>query len=412
MPSESSLISTGSMDAHRRMRISDVKPRHCRFCLHRQLKKQEKRDNDKRPAESQDGNTIIDGDEGDLVDNGESLEGQGEAERKGAASSSWPLSVTYCPLDLYACVNHHGGVDVKSQGPESDVGGTPARHNPKPNAGLSSDASDNHWSHEPLPSSSSSSSRALRVLQACRALLSIWQETSGKAASLRMYLDGQPIQPSTISEQLFSITKAEGTMEAVPVQEAIAHSLASWLALSARGLLVLKTLRELQAAFDPWDIESLECWVRQAASASDGGDAEAIIEELSVEPTAEELQGLLGGDQAATTSSRVANIPCPPNPERPTRKELRIVALGIATAAIFKDCSIIVQIPLSDLGKTHERITARGGSEALVAPAADYHVKLIDLDLKPMRKLAGWMALDREIRENYNELSEDALCQE
>lgn len=357
--------------------ISKVKTRHCRACLHRRLKAARHR---VEAFGSKTGPTVSGGGTAAETSLTKLSDGQDE-------------SPTYCALDLYACANCESSEPIETPGDAS------ARCQPSAPSQADLERGDPQ---------SPPSSRPLRVLRACRALVAIWRETGGEAASLRMYLDGRPFRPASVTQP-----EAEDVLSAPHAtaihEEAVAYALASWLSYSHRGVLVLRTLRNLQAAFDPWDIESLETWSRRAAIAT-GCDFDAVVRDLSAEPTTEELSCVIGCYTAQAAQNKQTTSALPVDTTLPTMEQLRSVAFGIGLAAIFKDCSIIVQIPLDELVKIREQLGT--GAAALVAPEHDHYAKLIDLDIKPMRKLAGWMRLDREIREHSEAASKNAPCRE
>jgi len=82
-------------------------------------------------------------------------------------------------------------------------------------------------------------------------------------------------------------------------------------------------------------------------------------------------------------------------PEVQTEEEMRYYLLAYLLSATFKDCSIIVRIPLL-------------GSEKQGDVDVDLSkITLIDLDPKSMTRLKKWEDLDREIVDVYSKLGEE-----
>ncbi|KAI9065361.1 hypothetical protein FKP32DRAFT_1674716, partial [Trametes sanguinea] len=72
--------------------------------------------------------------------------------------------------------------------------------------------------------------------------------------------------------------------------------------------------------------------------------------------------------------------------------ELRYRLLAYLLSASFKDCSLIVRMP-----PPSQRSAQEGNRE----PAEGATVTVIDLDVKPLARLAKWAQLDAEIVDAY-----------
>lgn len=191
---------------------------------------------------------------------------------------------------------------------------------------------------------------------------------------------------------------------------------------------VLSRLSSLQRALDPLDVEGLSNWWR-AQTRCEFGSAPSTAPELLAPPTIDEwaeiAQGLVDREQRAAKGE-----------EDESALTLRQATLAFLLSATFKDCSLFVRLsassaPASTSGPSSEASRAPGPSESAIAshsltatlspserpdaPFADtasapatvmgrtsrqrfgYTMKLIDLDPKPLEKLAHYERLDKEI---------------
>ncbi|KAL7424012.1 hypothetical protein Q5752_001597 [Cryptotrichosporon argae] len=160
-----------------------------------------------------------------------------------------------------------------------------------------------------------------------------WQVSNGSRNNLLVFLDGKPVVPSKneflgdldmLSDQLVDALLSSG---------------------------VLAQLKQLQASLDPTDITGLAALFREAHP-----DADLFDPTLLPEITEAELEGFMAAynqDPAAQTWS------------------LRQRLIAYVLSAIFKDCSIMIQLGMS--------------------------LRVVDLDLKPIHNLRKWYDLDEQI---------------
>ena len=137
-------------------------------------------------------------------------------------------------------------------------------------------------------------------------------------------------------------------------------------ALSSSG--VLDTLLYLQKLFDRNDIQELA----RLASPESYVTQKPFSEQLCIEPYATECANIgyrrSSGDPDPLTRQRQVDV--------------RYACMAYAIAAIFKDCSVMLRWPIDQLSAVAEQ------------PCI---VKLVDLDLKPMKNLNKWWQQDRDL---------------
>ncbi|OSX65545.1 hypothetical protein POSPLADRAFT_1065282 [Postia placenta MAD-698-R-SB12] len=141
---------------------------------------------------------------------------------------------------------------------------------------------------------------------------------------------------------------------------------------------VLYTLSNLQRTLDPLDIEGLSTlWTNsypQFVSSSVFGTS-------AQEPTLEEWTRFIDEYLSRTTITGRSGHHPDPQPE-----DLRYYCLAYLLSATFKDCSIMISMTPA----TGEQDAGRRGS-----------VKIVDLDVKRISRLAKWERLDKEIVSAY-----------
>jgi inositol-pentakisphosphate 2-kinase len=169
---------------------------------------------------------------------------------------------------------------------------------------------------------------------------------------------------------------------------------------------VLQLLNRLQRTLDMLDVEGLasiwEKWCRLSGRASEneqgGGCEEPTLEEWGsfIDRYLHEL-GL--GEQSGQGPAELRNghVEHAELPGVQTEEEMRFYLLAYLLSATFKDCSIIVRLPLL------HSVTS-GLNESSLDPSM---VTSIDLDPKSMTRLKKWEVLDREIAGVYGQLREE-----
>lgn len=392
----------------------EIKMQHCRFCMHRQYKQRGREEK-------------------------EAKEFQGEAgDHRSTSSLTTPIPVpsltvdtntsdpstssspTFCPLDLYSTsVNPTAGEYQRPSDPAS----------PKP---------------------------SYPITRALEALISDWQKTDGLGNNFRLFMHSYMLQPRHLadfvltSRTVSSIQKVleqflMGLMDPSPVSTSEDSQGGQMEEPRAQQLPrgnVFSVLKKLQVALDPFNIETIDRWIDEIANSTSTPRLE-IMDILESEATTAELWELL--DTIPTLSTLA-----PPT----TIAQLRKLVLAYSWSAIFKDCSVVFQLPLDfirrlpltppkgpldPLSPTYEADRSEamlyeeimymrhawGGREEEVDDDDDdgqrnggeveeeleIKVKIIDLDLKPMKRLSKWIELDREIWTNFKNEPGTKVCQ-
>lgn len=156
---------------------------------------------------------------------------------------------------------------------------------------------------------------------------------------------------------------------------------------------VLALLSFRQRTLDSLDIEGLAAlWARIHADSDPFFDA--------AEPTLEEWTHFVDVYLAGEPDWR----------QETEEAELRYHCLAYLLSATFKDCSVVVHFgPRSErlpvVGDAHIAKQDRG--PCAVAPA---EVKLIDLDVKCIRRLAKWERMDGDIVSAYARVDDPRTC--
>ncbi|GAA5896214.1 hypothetical protein JCM5296_007263 [Sporobolomyces johnsonii] len=231
-------------------------------------------------------------------------------------------------------------------------------------------------------------------------LLSSWETSGGQSNSLRIFAHGQSVVPEDVSclrcnpRSAYMTEPSRQPSALATAQDLLASSAPSPLRPSAsfRSLLssslidalrhssLLPTLGHLQASLDPFDIEGLAHLLHSRLDV-DLSSSRPDLSRLGPQPTLAEWQAWLAEHLSARSTP----------PEQP---DPRSAILSFLLSATFKDCSIIVRF---------RRNTTTGNVET--------SVKAIDLDPKPINRLAKYWRMDREIVGQWKAML-DALSEE
>jgi hypothetical protein len=170
----------------------------------------------------------------------------------------------------------------------------------------------------------------------------------------------------------------------------------------------LPLLKALQQTFDPVGIEELGRLSRNRGISRPDG-APAFDETLLEDPSIEELDGIknlwsrtrrdapVTSAQSTAASERESD-----NLDRPKldhTSDLRTLLVSHGISAIFKDCSIVIRFP----GAMNISQTETGASSSFALDPSQAVVKIIDLDLKPLKKANKWYELDDQIWRSHAE---------
>ncbi|TAN09778.1 MAG: hypothetical protein EPN37_18920 [Chitinophagaceae bacterium] len=272
------------------------------------------------------------------------------------------------------------------------------------------------------------SGNSARVHKALEQLYGSWMSSEGGINNLRIFLDGKKVLPGNVSIASSFVSRAVRLTpaclqadQASPLDYALDHlttsgppaspiSRASLFAHALAPTLLrtpaLPLLRELQSLLDVLDIEGLASLLSRTTGvdlARHFGPEE--VQKLGGQPRLDEwiewvgrYSPLLGRQQGgessplsheewdqskATLESRflASSTSDEGSPSPPWRDAI----LAYLLSATFKDCSLIIRLPLDSAASTVGT------------------VKAIDLDPKPMNRLGKYWRMDREIVECWKE---------
>ena len=154
---------------------------------------------------------------------------------------------------------------------------------------------------------------------------------------------------------------------------------------------LLRLLSNLQRTLDPLDIEGLSLlWHRAYALASPGVPVSTQSPDEDEPPAPPLGQGL--ADPTLHEWQKFLDIYLAKNyqldHDHPDIANLRYYCLAYLLSTSFKDCSIILRVP--ELGQSS--------------------IFVIDLDVKPIDRLAKWEKLDKQIVDAYRHAGKPRQC--
>ncbi|KAF5373540.1 hypothetical protein D9758_000900 [Tetrapyrgos nigripes] len=243
------------------------------------------------------------------------------------------------------------------------------------------------------------SPRSDRVRYAVHALYDAWIASEGKANNLKVFVRGKGVK---VSGRKLIFHNPPSELEEDQIRTAFADSLLPLLTQTP----VLQLLNRLQRTLDMLDVEGLvKVWEKWCRSSGHVGENElgAGCEEPTLEEWGSFIDSYLhelgldeqsGKGPAESVNGKAKHAELP---DVQTEEEMRFYLLAYLLSATFKDCSIIVRVPLlgSDMSEMED------------ANLDSRMITLIDLDPKSMTRLKKWEALDREIVSTYGQLREE-----
>ncbi|ORX37294.1 inositol-pentakisphosphate 2-kinase, partial [Kockovaella imperatae] len=209
------------------------------------------------------------------------------------------------------------------------------------------------------------SGQQARMKKALEGLWLGWEASEGRKNNWRVYVDGQVVLPASVIKPIDVPTT--GSKQSVR-DSTIDLVLPCLISSNVFGLV-----GRLQSRLDATDISDLA--TRYGAEYP---DAEPFAGSASSEATEAELRTLVARFVAASA-----------NPQ-PQSWSLRESLIAYSLAAIFKDCSIFVRIPLA----------RKDGSWQV---SANPSVKVVDVDLKPLCSMRKWYDLDEKLWKHWYE---------
>ncbi|EED81325.1 predicted protein [Postia placenta Mad-698-R] len=233
-----------------------------------------------------------------------------------------------------------------------------------------------------------------RVRRALCALWDSWISSCGTINNLKIFVKGEVLKPTGEVQSLQLLVRQLSRTETATFDTSAALSLRDIRERFVASLLpilletsVLYTLSNLQRTLDPLDIEGLSTlWTNsypQFVSSSVFGTS-------AQEPTLEEWTRFIDEYLSRTTITGRSGHHPDPQPE-----DLRYYCLAYLLSATFKDCSIMISMTPA----TGEQDAGRRGS-----------VKIVDLDVKRISRLAKWERLDKEIVSAYASSANPRTC--
>ncbi|KAH9928197.1 inositol-pentakisphosphate 2-kinase [Fomitopsis serialis] len=240
-----------------------------------------------------------------------------------------------------------------------------------------------------------------RVRVALRALWDAWVRTEGGINNLRIFANGRVLKPASDS-LLAPATEVMPDPSLDTLRTQFCDALLPFLLNTP----VLRLLSFRQRTLDPLDIEGLSAFWGRIHS-DDESDPPLGFSEA--EPTPEEWTRFI--DKYLVVCDTCVGVKAEPEPNK---AELRYHCLAYLLSATFKDCSLMIR-----MGNRAGTVSLDGGAgDPVDADQQDPHtraiapseVKLIDLDIKSIKRLAKWEKLDREIATAHAQVEAPRTC--
>ncbi|KAL0564821.1 hypothetical protein V5O48_017213 [Marasmius crinis-equi] len=269
-----------------------------------------------------------------------------------------------------------------------------------------------------------------RVRKALGVLFDAWEESGGKVNNLKIFVKGRMLKVDQKHLLLASSHKntntntnasTNGTTTPTPETEtvnekAIRETFISTLLPLLTRTPALQALNRLQRTLDMLDVEGLaQVWRAYHKHQQPESEPEPELGAGMEEPTIDEWMSFIdsyleqsqsqsrnheAGKGEAERNGREHTYaflpgPLPDTPDvKYTEQEMRSFLLAYLLSATFKDCSVIVRVPLLDVSSP----SSGGAREGEVKEG---NVTIIDLDPKSMTRLRRWEVLDGEIVRDY-----------
>jgi len=245
-----------------------------------------------------------------------------------------------------------------------------------------------------------------RVRVALHALWDAWVRTEGGINNLRIFANGRVLKPTSDSTSIQPLSAPTTEVMPNPSLDTLRAQFLDALLPSLLTNPVLRLLSFRQRTLDPLDIEGLSAlWGR--IHSGDGGDLPLGSSEA--EPTPEEWMRFV--DTYLAGCDMHAGVKAEPEPNK---AELRYHCLAYLLSATFKDCSLVIRMesrastgPLDGCASNTVDAAQQDTHTHAIAPS---EVKLIDLDIKSIKRLAKWEKLDLQIATSYAQVETPRTC--
>ncbi|GAA5829733.1 hypothetical protein JCM11251_000263 [Rhodosporidiobolus azoricus] len=260
-----------------------------------------------------------------------------------------------------------------------------------------------------------------RIQTALDCLCDGWARSEGESNNFRVFLDGKKLSPqdapakASLRSALSSLSKhSEASFSrpssTKPPSPAARASLSSTLLPLLLASPVLANLSRLQATLDCLDIEGIAQRLKDDEETNvDLTRPEVDLSPLGEQPTLEEWTSWLNDHfhllpkPPPSGPGDPPSAPVGPEPRTALKSALcvehpRAAILAFLLSATFKDCSLIIRIPLPPSSSPTLAATSLHSMEPTV--------KAIDLDPKPISRLGKYWRMDREIVREWAEMLE------
>ncbi|KZT52737.1 hypothetical protein CALCODRAFT_501925 [Calocera cornea HHB12733] len=247
-----------------------------------------------------------------------------------------------------------------------------------------------------------------RVRRALEQLWEDWMATGGRLNNFRVFVRGERVDPSHPG----SLARLERCFPLSSAKQALLARLLPLLLLSP----ILQRLKHLQRTLDPWDIEGLSALSRALHPSSPLGEGQT--------------QPRMGEWEAFVREYLAGKGPT--EEDKGGEEELRWWVMAYTLGATFKDCSLIVRLPLPVGPSAAETEPLQDGHDtgmgrAAAAPEEEEEeeeereeggghgegsVWVIDTGVKSVGKLRKWEELDREVVEGFRRSGAGGRCVE
>lgn len=300
---------------------------------------------------------------------------------------------------------------------------SPPSQSPPPEHPLptSQPTDSSRWDYCPLDLFSTERKRRRRAVDH---LYDSWIGTEGKGNNFRIFVSGKALGPSvgdggTFANRVDWVPRASTSAD--PMEEDTSDAtgrddnaiqtgtekdrLCDAVLDALDGHSVLPLLKGLQQDFDRIGIEELGRLSRNRVGMTDRVDV--FNEELLENPSTQELDsmteiwsracGELNTSPPNTMAGSHEEALGKANSRFEQTSDLRTLLVSHGISAIFKDCSIVIRFP----GAFDPKQTDASLISGLTLDGSQAVVKLIDLDLKPLKKANKWYELDDQIWRSY-----------
>ncbi|BGP14116.1 hypothetical protein JCM10213_002414 [Rhodosporidiobolus nylandii] len=255
-----------------------------------------------------------------------------------------------------------------------------------------------------------------RVRSALEKLYVGWVASNGEGNSLRVFLNGERLSPAdhlhvghlALTLQHLALSSSVSPSQPPEYLASASFPLSSLFSAVLLPALasspLLSTLKHLQRTLDALDIEGLAALLLEREGV-DLFSPDADLSKLGEQPTLPEWESWLARYLPILSPARSASpSSISPSDARDTFATVlaypstltRDAVLACLLSATFKDCSLILRLPLPTPSSEHARAS----------------VKAIDLDPEPLARIGKYARMDAEIVESWTGLLDGLEAEE